>query len=79
MIRIRNREMTRMLGTGRKRRFHNGVLFSVLAAGAAILAGITGTGYATVLAADNVEQNQVMSIDDSLRLTGGVLPGIQMM
>ena len=33
------------------------VLFSVLAAGTAVLAGITGTGYVTVLAADNVEQN----------------------
>ena len=72
MIRIRNREMTRMLGTGRKRRcFHNGVLFSVLAAGAAAFTGITGSGYVTVLAADNAEQNQVMTGDDSLRLTGG--------
>ena len=76
MIRIRNRAMARIPGTGRKRSgFQNGVLFSVLAAGAAVLAGITGTGYVTVLAADNMEQNQVMAGDDSLRLTGGVLPG----
>ena len=80
MTRIRNREMTRMSGAGRKRSgFWNGVLFSVLAVGAAAFAGITGTGYVTVLAADNVEQNQVMTGDDSLRLTGGVLPGMRMM
>ena len=80
MIRIRNRAMARMPGSGRKRSgFCNGVLFSVLAAGAAVLAGITGTGYVTVLAADNVEQNQVMTGDDSLRLTGGVLPWMLMM
>ena len=52
-------------------RIRNGVLFSVLAAGTAVLAGITGTGYVTVLAADSIEQNHVMSVDDSLRLTGG--------
>ena len=76
MIRIRNRAMARMPGSGRKRSgFCNGVLFSVLAAGAAVLAGITGTGYVTVLAADNVEQNQVMTGDDSLRLTGGGTSG----
>ena len=76
MIRIRNRAMTRTHDAGRKRsNFCNGILFSVLAAGAAVLAGITGTGYVTVLAADNMEQNQVMAGDDSLRLTGGVLPG----
>ena len=58
MIRIKNREMARTHDAGRKRRgFRNGVLFSVLAAGTAVLAGITGTGYVTVLAADNVEQN----------------------
>ena len=80
MIKIRNRAMARMPGSGRKRSgFCNGVLFSVLAAGAAVLAGITGTGYVTVLAADNVEQNQEMAGDDSLRLTGGVLPGMRMM
>ena len=80
MTRIKNREMTRTPGAERKRSgFRNGVLFSVLAAGAAVLAGITGTGYVTVLAADNVEQNQVMAGDDSLRLTGGVLPGMRMM
>ena len=79
MIRIKNREITRMPGAERKRcGFQNGVLFSVLAAAAAVLAGITGTGYVTVLAADNMEQNQVMAGDDSLRLTGGVLPGMQM-
>ena len=72
MIRIRNRAMTRVPGTERKRSgFWNGVLFSVLAAGAAVLAGITDTGYVTVLAADNAEQSQVMAGDDSLRLTGG--------
>ena len=72
MIRIRNRAMARMHDTGRKRsNFCNGILFSVLAAGAAVLAGITGTGCVTVLAADNVKQNQVMTDDDSLRLTGG--------
>lgn len=72
MIRINNRAETRIPGAGRKRSgFHNGVLFSVLAAGAAVMAGITGAGYVTVLAADEVEQNQVMSVDDSLRLTGG--------
>ena len=70
MTRIRNREMTRMPGAGRKRNgFRNGVLFSVLAAGAAVIAGITGPGYVTVLAADNVEQNQKMTADDSLKLT----------
>lgn len=63
--------MTRMPGAGRKRSgFRNGVLFSVLTAGAAYIAGITGPGYVTVLAADNVEQNQKMTADDSLRLTG---------
>ena len=51
--------------------FRNGVSFSVLTAGAAVMAGITGPGYVTVLAADNVEQTQVMTDDDSLRLTGG--------
>ena len=62
--------MTRMPGAGRKRSgFRNGVLFSVLAAGAAVIAGITGPGYVTVLAADNVEQNQKMTADDSLKLT----------
>ena len=71
MIRIRNREMARMPGAERKRSgFRNGVLFSVLAAGAAAFAGITGPGYVTVLAADGVEQNQEMAGDDSLRLTG---------
>ena len=71
MIRIKNRAMARMHDIGRKRRcFHNGVLFSVLAAGAAAFAGITGPGYVTVLAADGVEQNQEMAGDDSLRLTG---------
>lgn len=80
MIRIRNREMARMPSAGRKRScFCNSVLFSVLAAGAAVLAGITGTGYVTVLAADSVEQNQIMAVDDSLRLTGGVLSGMQVM
>ena len=76
MIRIRNRAMTRTHDAGRKRsNFYNGILFSVLAAGAAVLAGITGTGYVTVLAADNMEQNQVMAGDDSLRLTGGGTSG----
>ena len=80
MTKIRNHAITRTSGTGRKRNgFQNGVLFSVLAAGAAVMAGITGTGCVTVLAADNVEQNQVMSIDDSLRLTVWVLPEMQMM
>lgn len=80
MIRIRNRAMARMPGAERKRSgFRNGALFSVLAAGAAVMAGITGPGYVTVLAADNVEQNQEMAGDDSLRLTGGVLPGMRMM
>ena len=80
MIRIRNHAMARTSGAERKRcGFQNGALFSVLAAGAAVLAGITGAGYVTVLAADNVEQNQVMAVDDSLRLTGGVLPGMKMM
>ena len=79
MIRIRNRAMARMPGVEKWRSgFRNGVLFSVLAAGAAVLAGITGPGYVTVLAGDNMEQNQVMAGDDSLRLTGGVLPGMQM-
>ena len=72
MIRIRNREITRMSGAGKRRSgFCNGVLFSVLASSAAVLAGITGTDYVTVLAADNAEQNQVMTDDDSLKLTGG--------
>ena len=72
MIRIRNREMTRVPGAERKRSgFQNDVLFFVLSAGAAVMTGITGTGYVTVLAADNIEQNQVMAGDDSLRLTGG--------
>ena len=71
MIRIRNREMIRMLGAERKLSgFRNGVLFSVLAAGAAVFTGITGTGCVTVMAADNAEQNQVMTDDDSLRLAG---------
>lgn len=80
MIRIRNRAMARMLGVEKWRSgFRNGVLFSVLAAGAAAFAGITGFGYVTVLAADNAEQNQVMTVDDNLRLTGGgVLPGMLM-
>ena len=79
MIRIRNRAMTRMPDTERRHgRLLNGVLFSILAAGAAALAGITGTGYVTVLAANNVEQDQVMAGDDSLSLTGGVFPGMQM-
>lgn len=79
MIRIKNRAMVRTPGAGKWRSgFCNGILFSVLAAGAAAFAGITGPGYVTVLAADNVEQNQVMTGDDSLRLTGGVLPGMQM-
>ena len=76
MIRIRNRAMARIPGAERKQcDFQNGVLFSVLAAGAAVLTGIIGTGYVTVLAADDVEQNQVMSVDDSLRLTGGYFRG----
>ena len=76
MIRIRNRAMARMPGAGRKRSgFQSGVLFSVLASSAAVLAGITGTGYVTVLAADNVEQNQEMAGGDSLRLTGGGTSG----
>lgn len=50
--------------------FRNGVLFSVLAAGAAVMAGVTGPSYVTVLAADNVEQSQEMTGNDSLRLTG---------
>ena len=76
MIRIRNRAMARMPGVEKWRSgFRNGVLFSVLAAGAAVLAGITGPGYVTVLAADNMEQNQVMAGDDSLRLTGGGTSG----
>ena len=80
MIRIKNCAMTQMPGAERKRSgFRTGALFSVLAAGTAVLAGITGTGYVTVLAADNVEQNQEMAGDDSLRLTGGVLPGMRMM
>lgn len=41
MIRIRNRAMTRVPGAERKRSdFRNGVLFSVLAAGAAVMAGV---------------------------------------
>ena len=72
MIRIKNRAMARTPGAEKWRSsFCNGVLFSVLAAGAAAFAGITGPGYVTVLAADNVEQNQEMAGDDSLRLTGG--------
>ena len=69
-----------MPGAERKRcGFQSGVLFSVLAAGAAAIAGITGANYVTVLAADNVEQNQVMAGDDSLRLTVGVLPEMRIM
>ena len=76
MIRIKNREMARTHDAGRKRSgFWNGVLFSVLAAGAAVISGITGPGYVTVLAADGVEQNQEMAGDDSLRLTGGGTSG----
>ena len=72
MIRIKNCAMARMPGAERKRSgFRNGVLFSVLAAGAAVMAGITGPGYITVLAADNAQQSQEMAGDDSLRLTGG--------
>lgn len=57
MIRIRNRAMARIPGTGRKRSgFQNGVLFSVLAAGAAVLAGITNAGYVTVLAAEDTAE-----------------------
>ena len=79
MTRIRKREMTRMPGSERKRSgFRNSILFSVMAVGAAVFADITGPGYVTVLAADNVEQNQEMAGDDSLRLTGGVLPGMLM-
>ena len=71
MIRIRNRAMARMPGAEKWRSgFCNGVLFSVLAASAAVLAGITGPGCVTVMAADNAEQNQVMTGYDSLRLTG---------
>ena len=63
MIRIRNREMTRMPGAERKRcGFQNGVLFSVLAAGAAILTGITNAGYVTVLAAEDTAET--VNIDD---------------
>ena len=81
MTKKRNHAITRTSTTERKQScFWSGVLFSVLAAGAAVLAGITGTDYVTVLAADNnIEQNQVRSVDDSLRLTGGVLPGMLMM
>ena len=76
MIRIKNRAMARTPGAEKWRSsFCNGVLFSVLAAGAAAFAGITGPGYVTVLAADNVEQNQEMAGDDSLRLTGGGTSG----
>ena len=76
MTRIRNREMTRMPGSERKRSgFRNSILFSVMAVGAAVFADITGPGYVTVLAADNVEQNQEMAGDDSLRLTGGGTSG----
>ena len=63
MIRIRNRAMARIPGTGRKRSgFQNGVLFSVLAAGAAVLAGITNAGYVTVLAAEDTAET--VNIDD---------------
>ena len=56
MIRIKNRAIVRMPGVEKWRSgFRNGVLFSVLAAGAAVLADITGSGYVTILAADNVE------------------------
>ena len=76
MTRIRNREMTRMPGSGRKRSgFRNSILFSVMAVGAAVFADITGPGYVTVLAADGMEQNQEMTADDSLRLTGGGTSG----
>ena len=76
MIRIRNRAMARMPGSGRKRSgFRNGALFSVLAAGAAVLAGVTSPGYVTVMAADNADQNQEMAGDDSLRLTVGSTSG----
>ncbi len=76
MIRIRNRAMARMLGVEKWRSgFRNGVLFSVLAAGTAALAGITGTGYVTVLAADNAEQNQEMTGDNSMKLTVGGTSG----
>ena len=71
MIRIKNRAMARTPGAEKWRSgFRNSVLFSVLAACTAVLAGITGLGYVTVLAADEVEQNQEMAGDDSLRLTG---------
>lgn len=41
MIRIRNRAAVQMSGAERKRSgFRNGVLFSVLAAGAAVMAGV---------------------------------------
>ena len=76
MIRIRNRAMARMPGVEKWRSgFRNGVLFSVLAAGAAVLAGITGSGYVTVLAADNVEQSQEMTGDNSMKLTVGGTSG----
>ena len=62
MIRIKNRAMARMPGAEKWRSgFCNGVLFSVLAASAAVLAGITGPGCVTVMAADNAKQNQVMT------------------
>lgn len=68
--------MTRMPGSGRKRSgFCNSILFSVMAVGAATFAGITGPGYVTVLTADNVEQNQKMTADDSLKLTVGGTSG----
>ena len=76
MIRIKNCAMARMSSVGRKQSgFRNGVLFFVLAAGAAAIAGITGTDYVTALAADEVEQNQEMAGDDSLKLTGGGTSG----
>ncbi|MCQ4791550.1 hypothetical protein NE590_17230 [Blautia obeum] len=76
MIRIKNHAMTRMQDAERKRSgFRNGVLFSVMAAGAAVLAGITGSGYVTVLAADNVEQSQEMTGDNSMKLTVGGTSG----
>ena len=57
MIRIRNRAMARMLGAERKRSgFRNGALFSILAAGAAVLAGITGANCVTVMAADDTAE-----------------------
>lgn len=56
MIRIKNRAMARTPGAEKWRSgFRNSVLFSVLAACTAVLAGITGLGYVTVLAADEVE------------------------